>query len=32
MQTALNEFGAGWWELVAVSMGDMGYDGAEVDL
>jgi len=23
MQTALNEFGAGWWELVAVSMGDL---------
>jgi hypothetical protein len=23
MQTALNEFGAGGWELVAVSMGDM---------
>jgi hypothetical protein len=23
MQTTLNEFGAGGWELVAVSMGDM---------
>jgi hypothetical protein len=27
MQTVLNEFGAGGWELVAVSMGDMTEPG-----